>query len=46
MKCEYKGCTRKATVSNNNYFKGKWYCTYHANKLTKEARRKRKYGNR
>ena len=46
MKCEHKNCTRRATQSNLIYFPDKWYCTYHANKATKEGRRIRKYGNR
>lgn len=46
MKCEHPKCTRKATQSNNQYFKGKWYCTYHANRIVREGKRKRKYGDR
>lgn len=42
MKCEHEKCTRKATVSNSQYFKDKWYCTFHGNKLIKEGRIKRK----
>lgn len=42
MNCEHKNCTRKATTSNFQYFEGKWYCTFHANKATKEGRIKRK----
>jgi hypothetical protein len=41
MQCENKNCTRSATVSNSQYFKGVWYCTFHANKATKEGRRKK-----
>lgn len=44
--CQHDNCTRTATISNAQYFKGIWYCTFHANKATKEGRRKRKYGNR
>jgi hypothetical protein len=32
-----------AVITNNRYFPGKWLCTYHANKVTKEGRMKRKY---
>jgi len=46
MKCEHENCKREATVSNKQYFEGKWYCTFHGNKATKEGRRKRKYGNK
>lgn len=41
MNCEHKNCTRKATTTNIQYFEGK-YCTFHANKATKEGRIKRK----
>lgn len=46
MKCNHENCTKEATVMNRQYFDGIWYCTYHANKKTKECRRTRKYGNR
>lgn len=46
MKCQHPNCTREARVRNLQYFPDKWYCTYHANKFTKEGRRKRKYGKR
>ena len=42
MKCENEKCTREASVKNQHYFPDKWLCTYHANKATKEGRRKRK----
>lgn len=42
MTCEHDNCTRKAVMSNTEYFKDKWYCTFHGNKLIKEARIKRK----
>lgn len=38
MICQHENCTRRATQSNNEYFKGIWYCTFHANKITKKAR--------
>jgi hypothetical protein len=44
--CEHKSCTRRAVVSNLEYFPGEWLCTYHGNKATKEGRQKRKYGDR
>ena len=37
MKCEHENCKREATVSNKQYFEGKWYCTFHGNKATKEG---------
>lgn|GEM_PF-4667268 len=46
MECQNKNCSRTATTSNLEYFKDIWYCTLHANKATREARRIRKYGNR
>ena len=46
MKCEHNNCTRTATSKNKLYHPDKWLCTYHANKVTNEGRRKRKYGNR
>jgi hypothetical protein len=42
MNCEHTNCKRKATTINNQYFEGKWYCTFHANKATKQGRIKRK----
>lgn len=44
--CNHENCKRKATVTNDEYFKDVLYCTFHANKMTKEGRRKRKYDNR
>lgn len=38
MECNHKNCKRRASSSNNEYFKDIWYCTYHANKATKQAR--------
>ncbi len=46
MKCEHKNCTRNATSKNQQYHPDKWLCTYHANKVVKEGRLKRKYGNK
>lgn len=46
MECQNKKCSRTATASNLEYFKDIWYCTLHANKATKEARRIKKYANR
>jgi len=42
MKCEHNNCTRIATTTNSQYFEGKKYCTFHANKSTKEGRQARK----
>jgi hypothetical protein len=42
MKCDHKNCTRNATTTNNQYFEGKWYCTFHANNATKDGRILRK----
>lgn len=41
-KCDNENCKRQATISNNKYFKDKWYCTYHANILVKKGRIERK----
>jgi hypothetical protein len=44
MKCEKETCTRTATSTNTQYHPNNWLCTYHANLIVKEGRRKRKYG--
>lgn len=45
-KCEHEKCTRNAVSNNMQYHPDKWLCRYHSNKIIKEGRRKRKYGNR
>lgn len=42
MKCEHNNCKRTATQSNLQYFKDKWFCTFHANRAIKEGRINRK----
>tara|TARA_R110002167_G_scaffold122149_1_gene300604 strand:+ start:99 stop:245 length:147 start_codon:yes stop_codon:yes gene_type:complete len=45
MECQNKKkCKREATSKNMQYHPDEWLCTYHANKVVKEGRRKRKYG--
>jgi len=46
MKCENKNCNRTATMTNLEYFKNIWYCTFHGNKEVVKGRRKRKYGTK
>lgn len=46
MKCNHENCKRIATRMNQQYHPEKWLCTYHSNKIIKEGRRTRKYGNR
>jgi hypothetical protein len=42
MNCEHKNCTRNSTTTNSQYFEGKSFCTFHANKATKDGRILRK----
>jgi len=42
MKCDHTNCTINATTTHIQYFEGKWYCTFHANKATKDGRILRK----
>jgi len=46
MICQHEKCTRRATSKNLIYHPDNWLCTFHANKIVKEGRRKRKYGKR